>query len=48
MGDGKLALDWGMGENLAYASLLVQGFEGMTPVTGMFNLPAENHERKAV
>ncbi|WP_300439739.1 2-oxoglutarate dehydrogenase E1 component [Zoogloea sp.] len=26
MGEGKLPLDWGMGENLAYASLLVQGF----------------------
>jgi 2-oxoglutarate dehydrogenase E1 component len=26
MGEGKLALDWGMGENLAYATLLMQGF----------------------
>ena len=26
MGEGALPLDWGMGENLAYASLLVQGF----------------------
>jgi 2-oxoglutarate dehydrogenase E1 component len=26
MGQGKLPLDWGMAENLAYASLLVQGF----------------------
>ncbi len=26
MGDGKLPIDWGMGENLAYASLVVQGF----------------------
>jgi 2-oxoglutarate dehydrogenase E1 component len=26
MGDGKLALDWGMGENLAYATLVMQGF----------------------
>lgn len=26
MGEGKLALDWGMGENLAYATLLIQGF----------------------
>ena len=26
MGEGKLPLDWGMGENLAYASLVVQGF----------------------
>ena len=26
MGEGKLPIDWGMGENLAYASLLVQGF----------------------
>ncbi|NTV10612.1 MAG: 2-oxoglutarate dehydrogenase E1 component [Zoogloea sp.] len=26
MGEGKLPVDWGMGENLAYASLLVQGF----------------------
>ncbi len=26
MGEGKLDLDWGMGENLAYASLLMQGF----------------------
>jgi 2-oxoglutarate dehydrogenase E1 component len=25
MGDGKLPVDWGMGENLAYASLVVQG-----------------------
>ena len=26
MGEGKLPLDWGMGENLAYATLVVQGF----------------------
>jgi len=26
MGDGELPLDWGMGENLAYASLVAQGF----------------------
>ncbi len=26
MGGGELPLDWGMGENLAYASLLAQGF----------------------
>ncbi|HWS12596.1 MAG TPA: 2-oxoglutarate dehydrogenase E1 component [Rhodocyclaceae bacterium] len=26
MGQGRLALDWGMGENLAYASLLVAGY----------------------
>ncbi|MCK9282787.1 MAG: 2-oxoglutarate dehydrogenase E1 component [Rhodocyclaceae bacterium] len=26
MGEGKLALDWGMGETLAYATLLMQGF----------------------
>ncbi|MCE1186258.1 MAG: 2-oxoglutarate dehydrogenase E1 component [Rhodocyclales bacterium] len=26
MGAGELPLDWGMGENLAYASLVVQGF----------------------
>ena len=26
MGRGELMIDWGMGENLAYASLLVQGF----------------------
>ena len=26
MGQGELPLDWGMGENLAYASLLAQGF----------------------
>ena len=26
MGQGKLPVDWGMGENLAYASLLAAGF----------------------
>ncbi|MCP5268766.1 MAG: 2-oxoglutarate dehydrogenase E1 component [Zoogloeaceae bacterium] len=26
MGEGKLAVDWGMAENLAYASLLVSGY----------------------
>ncbi|MBI3150105.1 MAG: 2-oxoglutarate dehydrogenase E1 component, partial [Betaproteobacteria bacterium] len=26
MGDGKLSVDWGMAENLAYASLLVSGY----------------------
>ncbi|MFT4174167.1 MAG: 2-oxoglutarate dehydrogenase E1 component [Rhodocyclaceae bacterium] len=26
MGEGKQALDWGMGENLAYASLVAEGF----------------------
>ncbi|MBK8762168.1 MAG: 2-oxoglutarate dehydrogenase E1 component [Sulfuritalea sp.] len=26
MGEGKLAVDWGMGENLAYASLVAAGF----------------------
>ena len=26
MGEGKLPLDWGMGENMAYATLLMQGF----------------------
>ncbi len=26
MGEGKLPLDWGMGENLAYASLVAQGY----------------------
>ncbi|QSI78946.1 2-oxoglutarate dehydrogenase E1 component [Niveibacterium microcysteis] len=26
MGEGKLPLDWGMGENLAYASLVAEGF----------------------
>lgn len=26
MGEGKLALDWGMGENMAYATLVMQGF----------------------
>lgn len=26
MSEGKLLLDWGMGENLAYATLLMQGF----------------------
>jgi 2-oxoglutarate dehydrogenase E1 component len=26
MGEGKLPVDWGMGENLAYASLLVSGY----------------------
>jgi len=26
MAEGKLSLDWGMGESLAYATLLVQGF----------------------
>lgn len=26
MGEGKIPLDWGMGENLAYASLVAEGF----------------------
>ena len=26
MGEGKLPVDWGMAENLAYASLLVSGY----------------------
>ncbi|MBK9520970.1 MAG: 2-oxoglutarate dehydrogenase E1 component [Rhodocyclaceae bacterium] len=26
MGEGKLPLDWGMGENMAYATLVMQGF----------------------